>query len=635
MTGSPGQGSLAFAETVAQAEAVVAADASAVIVAMNPVVDYWRERRGRKDPTIEDLCDERELYPLGDESIDIIESLADRVEALARPLLGRADPHGDLSLRGYFHYLKLNYDGALIRLEQVTRALNTVSPTEVLAFAMPDWRMTGLSSFDKLPWSLTSHMVPAVAKARGLGIRWLASKEATTPSENGIRTRGSAPARGTRWLQALRQWKHRKATRGKISCNSPLLVHSLFGDLGNMIIADWTRRGGQALTVQEFLDAYAVAGDESRVASPCAQLWNAVRGDPECRALLERHGVSLWPYLGPLLEEIVARRLPVDFATSARAQRAFSRHKPVVVSGGMVEANYVIGRAAGRQDVTFVSHHFGGFLGFSLLPSHERYDMAECDYFLCGGTGAEATFAAPSPLARWRAGTRRAEPVPTGLPWVEDLAARSRAAQDPLRPIGRIMVVMNALVGDCRYLGYVFPPEIAYWRFARRVVQRLAREPLEVVVKLPLGERYPQQRSPLEDWLRDHPHPNVRILAGVPLRECLDEADAFVLEGPSTPLLHVAATRAQLLLYADRDVYRLVPRARELLRRRATVFAETQADFFAGLETYLARRSPTVQASDVDDEFLRTFCVGEQPGSLGRIVDFLVRQQAEDDKSAA
>jgi hypothetical protein len=275
--------------------------------------------------------------------------------------------------------------------------------------------------------------------------------------------------------------------------------------------------------------------------------------------------------------------------------------------------------------VPFVSHHYGGFIGYSLLPMHERFDLAECDYFLCGGDGAAATLACPSPLARWRDGVKRAAPVPVGSPWMDTLVESARGqcpeAGPGTRP--RVMIILSALVGDNRYLGYVYPPEIGYWRFTRRLVGTLAAErDLTVVVKPPLRNRYAQLRSPLFDWLAGQDLPNVEVMEDVALKDCLNAADAFIVDSPSTPLLHVVATNKPVLAYIDGTVYRLVPLARELLARRAALLAETESEFFDGLQRFLQR--PQWSRGPVDDAFLRQFCTyGGDGRSAERCANFL------------
>ena len=102
--------------------------------------------------------------------------------------------------------------------------------------------------------------------------------------------------------------------------------------------------------------------------------------------------------------------------------------------------------------------------------------------------------------------------------------------------------------------------------------------------------------------------------------------DAFLLESPSTPLPHITATRSALLLYIDRDVYRLVPAARELLARRCAVLGDSEEEFFEGLERWLGhvRAGNEFSGGSVDDGFLENVCTGSgQPSSAARMVSFL------------
>jgi hypothetical protein len=190
------------------------------------------------------------------------------------------------------------------------------------------------------------------------------------------------------------------------------------------------------------------------------------------------------------------------------------------------------------------------------------------------------------------------------------------------------MVVLNALMGDCRDLGFVFPPEIEYWRFTRRLVLRLARESwIHVVAKPPLADRYPQLENPLLEWIESRRFSNVSILRDVALKDCLDQADAFVLESPSTPLLHVAATEKPLLLYINRDDYLLQEEAADKLARRCAVFGRSEEDFFSQLERLLKQGVPP--HAPPDDSFLDSYVTGGSGWSADRIATFIGKVIAE------
>ncbi len=621
---------VAFAESPEQA---AAAPADALVVAMNALVDYACERAGRRALSIEALAPESAFHALGDDGIDRVERLCDHVDGIAATELAACAGAGDVSMRAFFHYLKTNIDGVLIRIEQVWRALETLAPAEVIAFRMPPYAISGITSFDKPATGLASRLVPAVAALRDVGVRWiehpleqpLAAAAPASPAP--ASSAGLPPPRRMPPAHRAREWVGRLTAgrrRAAPAPSGPLLLHALFEDLGTSIPAAWSARGHPAAALEAVIAAAPAAGDPTRRAR-CDALAAAVLADPDVDACLEHRGVRFLQWIAPLLELVLRERYPDVLDCAVRADAVLQgKRDAVIIAGGLVDRNFAIARAARRHGVPFVSHHYGGFLGFSLLPTHERYDMAECDYFVCGGPESRNTFLRPSPLARWRAETPRARPVALGLPWVEEAVHRQpyrvRRAERP-----RAMVVVNATVGDCRYLGYVFPPEIAYWRFLRRLVEALQSLFVDVLLKLPLPGRYPQVPSPVVDWLRDRPFEGVRIARDAPLSECLGEADAFVLESPSTPLLHVLATDAPLLLYADRETYRLVPRARELLERRCAVFAEREEDFFTRLGAAGARAFvPDARAKDTS--FREAFLTGKAgTPATARITDFLAR----------
>jgi hypothetical protein len=620
-------GVLAVAETREQATLAARRYPQATIVALTAAVDAWREREGRTDPTIEDLLDERLLGEVGVGMTDIVEAVSARVLELSRPLLRTFDLHGDLTLRAFFHYLKTHLDGVVIRVEQACAVVDAMCPDKVLVFDAGPWRMTGLTCLDKPALGLMQHVLKRLAETRGIDVEILTIAKRTQDSveDASVQTRENAahdhapdeetpaaelsasaslpapPRRGVaerligRLRRELANMKRRQGEIGRCCVNvamsepsspaslsiapsaativpaeHPYLVLALFVDLGPAIGELWRAEGGRIIAPQN-IPAEVVAVDRiADVEARCRDLWSFIRNDREISRLLHHRGVDLRDEMFQQLEPIVCERFPALWADILRYDGWFATH-------------YILARVAARHGIPVVSYHNGGFHGFSLIPIHERYDRAECDYFVCGGPLARDTFAVPPAEARWRDDVRRARPVPLGAPWIADLVRRARGGAPVPRPVKRVMVVLNALLGDCRYLGRVFPPEIAYWRFTRRLVERLVEEPLEIIVKPPLLNRYAQQRNPVEDWLEERRYPNVSILREVPLADCLDQADAFLLESPSTPLPHIAATRSALLLYVDRDVYRLVPAARDLLARRCAVLGENEEEFFIGL----------------------------------------------------
>jgi hypothetical protein len=409
--------------------------------------------------------------------------------------------------------------------------------------------------------------------------------------------------------------------------DKPLLISSLFSDLGTEVMQAWENRGGESMGINEAFPLANARYVLPTAASICESLWRRLCDEPDVRACMIWKNVDIWPLLSQWLQNIIVQHIPLLYQ---RADVVWQKlvvdnayQKAAVIAGGWVMDHYVIARIAEKANLPTISYHYGGFLGFSLLPKHERYDFAECDYFLCGGSGAAEAFNRPSAQTHWNTSVKRAIPVPTGVPWiVSHMNSRlTKSGSQPSRK--RVMVILNALLGDCRDNGFQFSPEIQYWRFTRRLVDRLIQETdLDIIVKPPLKTRYPQMPNPLIDWLEERRFPNVNILYEVPLKDCLEQADAYIFESPSTPLLQIAATNKPILLYMNQDDYLLQSRAADALRARSIVFAETEKDFFEQLEEFLCR--PVWNIDDVDDTFLRDYAIGSGEGTASeRIAAFL------------
>ena len=157
--------------------------------------------------------------------------------------------------------------------------------------------------------------------------------------------------------------------------------------------------------------------------------------------------------------------------------------------GGITDVNSLIAKACEKNKIPIVSTHRGGFLGYCWTPFHERYELADCDYYICGGPGATETFEKPSPMTRWRPERKRAKPVTLGSAWIDEMVTEYRKERQSSKNIHTevtsererkrktIMYVMSAFLGDNCYIGYIFHPEIWLWRFQLELVSFLAKFP--------------------------------------------------------------------------------------------------------------------------------------------------------------
>jgi len=187
----------------------------------------------------------------------------------------------------------------------------------------------------------------------------------------------------------------------------------------------------------------------------------------------------------------------------------------------------------------------------------------------------------------------------------------------------KIIYVMSALHGDNAYLGYAFHPQIWYCRFQQRLISFLGTYTnIKLILKPPIIDRYPQINNPVIAWVRNSNFCNVTILDDCRLTDVLDDADAFILDSPSTPLLDIISTDKPFIVYADKQYFRFVPDAASALNKRA-IFTETEAEFFHELECFLSLPDWRT-ARPLDDEFLIRYVVHINDGNAaGRIADFL------------
>ncbi len=636
---------LGVAETVTQAQALAAhrAPAPIEIIAAAPIVDDWQEQAGRPRLNLEQFTPETDLLPLGDANNGRAEALCARLDEHLARHAGHRPERRFVSFRAYFHPLKGLLDGLTYRAVPLMAALRALQPVGVLAFTQDEYVYRGLGLLDKPPVSLTSRLAPLVAQAQGIAIHWLRASNGYEADHIAV----EAPARrkpASLWQRWFAPWRGAPAgaladPRAGLKPDTPLLIHNLSPSFGESIVGVWRAEAlGVCRPMREVFDSRRARRAKATLMPLGQALWQELRRDPVVAAYFAPGGVTAWPLAEPFLKKLACEGIPDLLAYAATVDAALAQAAPAVLAfGGMEGRHYVVARVAGARGIPVVSCHFGGFLGFSLLPMHERYDLAEADYFLVGGPGCVRTFANPCPQAAWNPRTKRAVPVALGLPWVEELVERYRtppalpasppSADRPAPATLRLMYVMSALAGDNHYLNYVYLPEVAYWRLQRRLVETIAAfSNVRLILKPPLRERYPQLHSPLLTWVRAQDLPQVEIVPNRPLTDCADLADAFIVDSPSSPLIELAATDKPLILYIERSIYRLAPAAEALLRRR-THFADSEAMLLERLHEFCSTPSAWARGP-VDDAFLHEYCTRLNDGGATRRAARFLRQAA-------
>jgi hypothetical protein len=630
--------SLGFAETKEQWQALLSYRDSSCrdlqIVAVTPEVDYLALSSGQPYSSIENFYSWDYINQLGQENIDIAERICDEVDKVIRWAVGTMPGSDLVSFGAMFHPLKGFLDSVMLRLAPVEAVFKYIQPCSVVCFPQSEYKIKGANLLDKPSLSLTSRVVPLAAQAHKCRIDWMdGSAQAPDLTE-------ASCGRINDWNRQKMLIEDQVAILGdvlkrypyKLQClpDKPILfANNGLDNFTAKILDCWQNHyGGVVFDITTLYTGRACKDD--KVVETCLSdigqlLWNAIDQSPAIRQLFNIRGIDQYAMFGPLLSLLIKKELPRVLFGASIVQRNFSQLKnAVVMTGGMMDINNVIGRACGKFQIPMISTHRGGFLGYCVMPFHERYELADADYFLCGGTGAAQTFDKPSPMARWRPERKRAKPVVTGSAWIEDLVAQYRKPDQKLQNRRTIMYIMSALLGDNCYTGYIFHPEIWLWRFQCELITLLSQFPdIDVILKRPMSDRYPQIINPVFDWLKTQDFKNIRIYPeDTALEKIIDLADAFIVDSPSTPLWPLAATEKPFAAYVDSTFFKLVPQAVEMLKKRA-VFADNRDAFFEKLGTFVQKPDWTLE-KPVNDEFLRHYGTYLNDGNSDkRVAQFL------------
>jgi hypothetical protein len=618
------------------------------IVAVTPEVDCLALSGRQPSLCIEDFYYWDYINMLGQENMDIAEQACDEVDLVLREAIGRMPGFDLLSFRALFHPFKGFLDGITLRLAPVEAVFKYIQPSWVVCFPQSEYVIKGANLLDKPTLSLTSRIVPWVAQAQNCRVDWLSdagiNKDADTTSRNPQHGQVRDFNREKRFIEDQINILHEVLKRYQYKVQNPSGKPSLFSNEGldhftARILHCWQNHYGGA--VFDITTLYTGrAGEDAKVIETSLNeigqlLWSRIDQTQSIRQIFKTVGVDYYPLVSSFLNILITKEIPRLLFAAAIVQRNFSQLKnAVVMTGGMMDINSVIGKACSKYNVPMVSTHRGGFLGYCLTPFHERYELADADFYLCGGPGAAGTFAAPSPMARWRPERKRARPVVTGSAWVDELVTRYRTAKpcsaeqmtaDQKLPKRKtIMYVMSALLGDNCYIGYIFHPEIWLWRFQYELINLLSRCPdIDVILKPPMSDRYPQITNPVFDWLKVQDFKNIRVYPeDTALEKIMDMADAFIVDSPSTPLWPLVSSEKPFAAYIDRTFFKLVPQAAVMLKKRA-VFADNRDEFLEKLWAFLQKPDWTLE-QPVNDEFLHHYGTYLNDGNSDkRVTEFL------------
>lgn len=640
---------IGFAETSQQWHLLVEYRAKSYndlqIVAVTPEVDYLARYSGEVYLVIEDFYRWNQLDALGEENIDVAEKLFDEIDLIMSRVIGELPGSDLVTSKALFHPVKGFLDSIAMRMFPVETVFEFVKPSLVLCFVQPEYEIKGGNLLDKPPLSLTSRIVPLVAETCNCRVEWINTGIGSSPNNIPLRSASDInmaclKAEFDRKVATIKQSMMYYLPPNIFRSNRRLLFSSSGLDGFTERILSYFGKFAQT----GFVDIGELYGGNKQINAGIVSkflgetgqiLWKLIDESLSIRELLVVRGRDIYFLVKSLLRLLISEDLLYLISIAVFAQANMKHLKnSVVMTGGMMSQNTVIARACSRYSIPMVSTHRGGFLGYCYTPFHERYEMADADYYISGGRGATETFSKPSDGARWRPERKRAKPVTLGQTWLDVLVEKYRKPQTTnitINPDGiskrkKIMYVMSALLGDNCYIGHIFHPEIWLWRFQAELISFLSGfQDVDVILKAPLKGRYPQIRNPVFDWMNDQGFRNITVYSeDIQLENIISLADAFIIDSPSTPLWPLSCTDKPFLAYIDKSFFRLVPKAKELLAKRA-ILSETKGQFLDKLESFLKNTNWTVGKS-VNDEFLHHFGTHLNDGkSAERTASFLFK----------
>ncbi len=621
------------------------------IVAVTPEVDYLAKDSSCQYVTTEDFYYWDRINKLGEENIDIAEQLCEEVDKVIHSVAQKMPGSDLVSFRALFHPLKGFLDSMTLRIVPVEAVFKYIRPRIAVCFPQPEYKITGPGLLDKPSLSLTSRIVPIVAKTNNCRIEWHQDGDLKIDADkrhsyetkhmhldNPNSYTADLDNKIDLFKQALQNDKS-----GEALVTDRLLLFSNEGidNFISKILTNWTSRKGTGFANIGTLYSANIniyAGITKAIYSDLGQLlWHNVNQNKVIRKLFNIRQIDRYPLIEPLLRLLIVNELPRLLMQASIVERNVKNlRKAVVMTGGMIEVNSLIAKACDKYKTPMVSTHRSGFLGYCQAPFHERYELADTDYYICGGPGATETFEKPSPMTRWQPERKRARPVTLGSVWIDEMVAeyrkekylRENACQeetaDRIQKRKTIMYVMSALIGDNCYIGYVFHPEIWLCRFQLELINFLAKFPnIDVLLKPPIPDRCPQITNPVFDRLAKQDVQNIRVFSqNIALEKIIDLADAFIIDSPSTPVWPLVSTEKPFLAYIDKSFFSLVPKAIELFKKRA-IFADTKDEFFEKLENFLHTPEWTLD-KPVNDEFLCHYGTYLNDGNSDkRVTEFL------------
>lgn len=620
-----------------------------LIIAVTPEIDYLCNKSDVKYIPLEELFSWKKLNRIGCSNNENIEELCDAFDEIIKSSLPGYPYIDVLSLRANYHSLKIYFDSLIHRLVPIIQAFEKYKPSKIICFKNFEYQLTSTNFMERSNNLLSSLIVPLVLKTYNCDVVWISMQSNCNTAFN---DKNLSRTELLIQIHKIRSYIRSIVTKSKLYKNiirtvffilqkriiSSYLSHSLNMDLSNKPIlisnithenlADivylyWRNEFGCHVFDYSIFDlSYKIYRKFLNFTSKriALQLWENF----ENNELLMKHyiinNVNLKQIITKFLRLMTINDIGYMLSripAIVQGMELLKNKAAVIMTGGMVFDNYTIARLCTKYHIPIFSVHYGSGSGFAARPTHDRYDLADFDVFVVNGVGSRAAYQYPDKISYWRKDRKRAKPIAVGALWLDDFIEKYRnhnnGKSQVVRHRKRLMYVTQSLNGDLRYLGYVFPPEIWYYKFQIRFFDFISQyKDVELLVKFPPRNRYPQINNPALNWLKENNCKNITIMQDSRFEDVYDIADAYFIDSPGTSLQYMAVTDKPIIVYSDKSIYKFTPSAAKSIGKRG-YYTDSEESLFAFFKTFLIKNDWAI-SQPVNDEFSRKYNTHKNDG---------------------
>lgn len=209
-----------------------------------------------------------------------------------------------------------------------------------------------------------------------------------------------------------------------------------------------------------------------------------------------------------------------------------------------------------------------GASGQATFTKQHRVELLVTDHYFTQGLGSQTTY------EQYRGYDFAARP--TGFPMLDALSSKLNSDSRSEKSYAFLFAPTNLYKNNFYFSFY--PPLVDYelYRAQDTIVDFLSGTPGTSLLKIGLGNAY-------KDYFYEAFGGRIAIESAKPLTEMLSQAEAFILDLPTTTLLEVLCTDKPVFVLTQ--FIKLTDLAENLLRKRA-VCAETADELIRALEEY-------------------------------------------------